>query len=222
MTTFAMLLFPELTQLDLTGPFDVLARLPGATIDLVAKRRAPVVAETGLAIVPTATFGDVPAADLLFVPGGPGTIAAIDDAETLQWVRTIGEQARWVTSVCTGALVLGAAGLLAGYRAATHWLSMDLLPLVDAIPTDERVVRDRNRLTSGGVTAGINLALAIAAELAGTIVAERIALNLEYDPAPRFPGHPRSAAPERVAELRAMASERQARRRAQLERLRRP
>ena len=221
MIRVAMLLFPELTQLDLTGPFDVLARLPGAEIDLVAKTRAPVVAETKLAIVPTATFGDVPAADVLFVPGGPGVSGAIDDAETLEWVRAIGSNARWVTSVCTGALVLGAAGLLAGYRAATHWLSMDLLPLVDAIPTDDRVVRDRNRITSGGVTAGIDLALEIAAELAGTDVAERIALNLEYDPAPRYPGHPRSASPERVAELRASSAERQARRRAQLERPRR-
>ncbi len=221
MTIVAMLLFPELTQLDLTGPFDVLARLPGAKVQLVAKTLAPVVAETKLAIVPTATFRDVPAADLLFVPGGPGISDAIDDAETLEWVRSVGAHARWVTSACTGALVLGAAGLLAGYRAATHWMSMELLPLVDAIPTDERVVRDRNRITSGGVTAGIDLALAIAAELAGTDVAERIALNLEYDPAPQFPGHPRSSTPERVAELRTMSAERQARRRAQLERLRR-
>jgi cyclohexyl-isocyanide hydratase len=216
----AMLLYPDFTQLDLTGPFEVLSRVPGMTALLVAKTRAPVAAETGLAIVPTKALAEVPAADLLFVPGGPGTIGAIDDAETLAWVRAIGEHARWVTSVCTGALVLGAAGLLDGYRAATHWLSMDLLPLVGAIPTDERVVRDRNRITSGGVTAGIDLALAIAAELAGTDVAERIALNLEYDPAPQFAGHPRSAKPERVAELRAMIGERQARRRAQLERLR--
>jgi cyclohexyl-isocyanide hydratase len=217
----AMLLYPDFTQLDLTGPFEVLARVPGMTVELVAKTRAPVAAETGLAVVPTTTLADVAAADLLFVPGGPGTTGAIDDAETLAWVRSIGERAQWVTSVCTGALVLGAAGLLDGYRAATHWLSMDLLPLVGAIPTDERVVRDRNRVTSGGVTAGIDLALAIAAELAGAAVAELIALNLEYDPAPRFAGHPRSAAPERVAALRAKSAERQARRRAQLERLKR-
>jgi cyclohexyl-isocyanide hydratase len=178
-----------------------------------------VMAETGLAIVPTATFADVTAAELLFVPGGFGQVAATDDADTLRWVRRIGERARWVTSACTGALILGAAGLLDGYRAATHWASMDLLPLVGAIPTDARVVHDRNRITCGGVTAGIDLALAIAAEVCGIEAAQKIALNLEYDPAPAFPGHPRSAAPEHVAEIRAKIAGRQAQRRAQLERI---
>ncbi|HEY1551186.1 MAG TPA: DJ-1/PfpI family protein [Kofleriaceae bacterium] len=218
MTIAALLLFPELTQLDLTGPYEVLARIPGMTCELVAKTRAPVASEFGLVIVPTATFADVTSADLLFVPGGRGISGAIEDAETLAWVRALGASARWITSACTGALVLGAAGLLDGYRAATHWLSMELLPIVGAIPTDARVVRDRNRITSGGVTAGIDLALDIAAELAGPSVAERIALNVEYDPAPRWPGHPRSAAHERVDELRRAMAERQAARRALLER----
>jgi cyclohexyl-isocyanide hydratase len=216
----ALLLFPDLTQLDLTGPYEVLSRVPGMTCKLVAKTRAPVASEFGLAIVPTATFAETTAADLLFVPGGAGISGAIEDAETLAWVRAIGASAQWVTSACTGALVLGAAGLLDGYRAATHWLSMELLPLVGAIPTDARVVRDRNRITSGGVTAGIDLALDIAAELAGPIVAERIAMGLEYDPAPRWPGHPRAAATERVDELRRATATRQAARRALLERLR--
>jgi cyclohexyl-isocyanide hydratase len=214
----ALLLFPDMTQLDLTGPYEVLSRVPGMTCELVAKTRAPVASEFGLAIVPTATFAEASSADLLFVPGGAGISAAIEDADTLAWVRAIGSSARWVTSACTGALVLGAAGLLDGYRAATHWLSMELLPLVGAIPTDMRVVRDRNRITSGGVTAGIDLALDIAAELAGPIVAERIAIGLEYDPAPRWPGHPRAAGPDRVAELRRATAERQAARRALLER----
>jgi cyclohexyl-isocyanide hydratase len=216
----AFLLFPELTQLDLTGPYEVLARVPGLTVELVAKTRAPVRSDFGLAIVPTAMFADVREADVLFVPGGAGISAAIEDADTLAWVRTIGASARWLTSACTGALVLGAAGLLDGYRAATHWLSMDLLPLVGAIPTDERVVHDRNRITSGGVTAGIDLALDIAAELAGPAVAERIALMLEYDPAPTRAGHPRDAASERVDELRLSTAERQAARRALLQRVR--
>src|SRR5258706_1480594 len=182
----AMLLFPDLTQLDLTGPHEVLARMPGAQVELVAATRAPVVSETKLAIVPTATFADVTAADVLFVPGGRGQIAATADAATLAWVRDVGAKARWVTSACTGALLLGAAGLLRGYRAATHWAYMDLLPLVGAEPVDERVVIDRNRITSGGVTAGIDCALRIVAEMCGEDLAARIALNLEYDPQPQF------------------------------------
>ncbi|MGE5182273.1 MAG: DJ-1/PfpI family protein, partial [Acidobacteriota bacterium] len=143
----AMLLFPRLTQLDLTGPHEVLARIPGARVDLVAATREPCVSETGLAIVPTATFSDVRAADVVFAPGGHGQIAAIDDGVTVPWLREVGAHARYATSACTGALLLGAAGLLRGYRAATHWAFMDLLPLVGAIPTDERVVSDRDRIT---------------------------------------------------------------------------
>jgi cyclohexyl-isocyanide hydratase len=214
----AMLLFPKLTQLDLTGPHEVLARLPGAKVELVAATREPCVSETGLAIVPTATFADVPAAEVLFVPGGRGQIAATDDAATLDWVRRLGASARWVTSACTGALLLGAAGLLRGYRAATHWAYMDLLPLVGATPVHERVVIDRNRITSGGVTAGIDGALAIVAQIAGRDVADRIALNLEYDPAPQHCGHPRNAPPELVAEIRRLLQPRFDERKTQLER----
>lgn len=215
-----MLLFPKLTQLDLTGPHEVLARLPGATVHLVAGTRDPVVSETGLAILPTATFADVAQVDLLFAPGGFGQIAASDDPETIAWLRAVGGSARWITSACTGALLLGAAGLLAGYRAATHWAFMDLLPLVGAIPESRRVVVDRNRITGGGVTAGIDVALRIVAEVAGREVAEQIQLQIEYDPEPPFrAGHPDVAPPELTARARTAIAERHAQRKAQLERL---
>jgi len=213
-----MLLFPQLTQLDLTGPHEVLARLPGATIQLVAASRDPVTSETGLSILPTATFAEVPAVDLLFVPGGWGQIAAGDDAATAAWLRQVGATARWVTSACTGALLLGIAGLLDGYRATTHWAFHDLLPLVGAIPVAERVVVDRNRITGGGVTAGIDAALRIAATVAGEVTAAQIALQLEYDPAPQRAGHPRTADPALVAAARERVAARHAARERQLRR----
>jgi len=215
-----MLLFPQLTQLDLTGPHEVLARLPGATTHLVAKTRDPVRSETGLAIVPTATFEDAPPIDLLFVPGGFGQIAATDDEATLAWLRGAGATAKWITSACTGAFLLGAAGLLRGYRATTHWAYLDLLPLVGAIPEPHRVVVDRGRITGGGVTAGIDVALTIAAEACGREVAEHIQLMLEYDPHPPFQaGHPRIAAPDQVTRVRQQLAPRHAEREAQLRRL---
>jgi len=212
-----MLLFRNFTQLDLTGPHEVLARLPGARVQLVAATRDPIAAESGLAIVPTATFADVHATDVLFVPGGYGQIAATADGTTLAWLKST--PARWITSACTGALLLGAAGLLRGYRAATHWAFMDLLPLVGAIPTEQRVVIDRDRITGGGVTAGIDIALAIAAATCGADVAAGIALQLEYDPAPAHAGHPRTASPELVAAQRAQMAARHAERRELLERI---
>jgi len=216
-----MLLFPDLTQLDLTGPHEVLARLPGAKVHLVARTGKPVTSETGLVIVPSVTFGELPRVGLLFVPGGYGQIAATDDADTLAWLRAAGASARWVTSACTGSLLLGAAGLLDGYRAATHWAFLDLLPLVGAIPDPQRIVVDRNRITGGGVTAGIDVALQIAAEVAGREVAEQIQLQLEYHPHPPFQaGHPDVAPPELVARVREAVAGRHAQRKAQLERLR--
>lgn len=217
---FAMLLFPNITQLDLTGPHEVLARLPGVQVDLVARTRDPVTSETGMTITPTATFAELPHPDLVFCPGGYGQIAACDDGETLPWLREAGAHARWVTATCTGSLLLGAAGLLRGYRAATHWAFMELLPVVGAIPTHERVVIDRNRITSGGVTAGIDVALTIAAEIHGREAAEQIQLSLEYDPRPPFSaGHPDVARPELVARTRTLLTARFEERRAQLERL---
>jgi cyclohexyl-isocyanide hydratase len=197
-----MLLFPQLTQLDLTGPHEVLARLPGAQVALVAASRDPVTSETGLAIVPTATFAEVPAVDILFVPGGWGQVAAGDDPATVAWLAQVGATARWVTSACTGALLLGMAGLLDGYRATTHWAFHDLLPLVGAIPAHERVVIDRNRITGGGVTAGIDFALTLVAHLIDRKTAEATQLRLEYNPAPPFgAGSPETAPSEVLARV---------------------
>jgi cyclohexyl-isocyanide hydratase len=215
-----MVLFPRLTQLDLTGPYEVLARIPNVDVHVVAKTLEPVPSEMGLALVPSTTFRDAPPIDLLFVPGGVGQIAAADDDETLDWIARTGETARWVTSACTGSLLLGCAGLLRGYQAATHWAFMELLPLVGAIPVHRRVVIDRNRMTSGGVTAGIDIALHIASEVAGREEAERIQLALEYDPEPPFrSGHPNVATPELVGRVRESVAKRFAQRREQLERL---
>ena len=213
-----MLLFPQLTQLDFTGPYEVFWRLPDVQVHLVAKTLDPVPAEGGLHLCPSITFERVPPIDLLFVPGGWGQYLATDDAETVDWIRTTGERAKWVTSACTGSLLLGAAGLLQGYRATTHWGFMDLLPLVGATPVHERVVVDRNRFTGGGVTAGIDIALQIASEVAGRETAEMIQLQIEYDPDPPFrSGHPRVASAELVAAARERIAKRHEARKAQLE-----
>ena len=196
-----LLLFPHLTQLDLTGPWEVFARMPGVNNYLIWKDRQPVMSDRGLAIVPTTTFSECPPLDLICIPGGPGQIALMEDEETLDFVRQKAEQAQWVTSVCTGSLVLGAAGLLQGYRATSHWGSLDQLSLLGATPVAERVVRDGNRITGAGVTSGIDFALTVAEELFGRDVAENIQLQMEYDPAPPFhAGSPRSASPERLAQ----------------------
>lgn len=181
-----VLVFPGLTQLDATGPYEVFARIPNAEVFLVAKRREPVVTEHGLTLLPSATIDEPRRYDVLCVPGGGGTNALLDDDEVLDFLRDQARTARYVTSVCTGALVLGAASLLVGYRATTHWLSHDLLALFGAMPENARVVVDRDRITGGGVTAGIDFALVLAKELAGIDVARSIALMLEYDPLPPF------------------------------------
>lgn len=214
-----LLLFPHLTQLDLTGPWEVFARMPGVNNYLVWKDRQPVMSDRGLAIVPTTTFADCPPLDLICIPGGPGQIALMDDEETLAFVRRMAESAQWVTSVCTGSLVLGAAGLLQGYRATSHWGSLDQLSLLGATPVAERVVRDRNRITGAGVTSGIDFALTVAEELFGRDVAENIQLQMEYDPAPPFhSGSPRSASTARLAQAKQQMAEFIARRRAASER----
>ena len=182
----AFLLFPGVTQLDLTGPAQFLSRLPGAKIDLVWDSLDPVPTDAGFAILPTATFAQVPRADLLCIPGGMGIAQVIDHDAALGWVRQVGAEAGWVTSVCTGALVLGAAGLLRGYKATTHWAWHNMLPLFGAEPVQARHVIDRNRATGGGVTAGIDFALALMARIAGDDVARAVQLALEYDPAPPF------------------------------------
>jgi len=214
-----MVLFPDLTQLDLTGPYEVFARIPGAEVHLLAHTQEPVRSEFGLAIAPTSSIQTAPQMDVLFVPGGKGIAGAIEDEQLIAFLQSQAAGAKWITAVCTGALVLGAAGLLRGYRATTHWLSMDLLPLLGATPVPhERVVVDRNRITAGGVTAGIDLGLRIAEQLRGTRLGEQIQLLIEYDPSPPFTaGHPRSAPPEVVESLRSARRSLQESRRVLLE-----
>ena len=198
-----ILIYPNVTQLDATGPAQVLARVPGATIHMIWKTRDPVPTDAGFSIVPTTSFADCPRLDVICVPGGGGQVALMTDPETLDFLRDQAATARYVTSVCTGSLVLGAAGLLKGYRSACHWAWREMLADFGAIPVAERVVRDRNRISGGGVTAGIDFGLTVAAELAGEEVAKSIQLVLEYDPQPPFDsGSPEKAGPERVKRLR--------------------
>ena len=205
-----MLVFPNLTQLDLTGPYEVLARLPGAETLLLWKDRQPVRSEHGLTMLPMATFAECPALDLVLVPGGAGINPLLEDAEVLAFVRQAAAQARYVVGICTGSLVLGAAGLLRGRRAGTHWMSRELLRAFGAEPAAERVVRDGNLFTGGGVTAGIDVALCVAAEIAGRAAAEAIQLAIEYDPDPPFAsGSPETADPAVLAAVLARAEPRQ-------------
>lgn len=196
------LLFPNITQLDLTGPHEVLSKLPGAKVHLIWKTLEPVKAVGGLTILPDTTLANCPQLDLICVPGGPGMTALMLDQDVLAFLRKQAERARYITSVCTGSLVLGAAGLLKGKKAATHWTAMDVLPALGATPVEERVVIDGNLITGGGVTAGIDFGFKVAAEVAGEEVAKQIQLQIEYDPAPPFDsGHPRSADPALVEKL---------------------
>ncbi|MGA7384513.1 MAG: DJ-1/PfpI family protein [Methylocella sp.] len=199
-----MLLYPGMTQLDLTGPYEVLARFGELNLHLAWKTLDPVPDVNGLRILPTDTLAGSPQADILFVPGGPGQISLMEDKEVLSCLRRQASGARYVTSVCTGSLVLAAAGLLTGYRATCHWLSLDQLAYFGAVPVSERVVIDRNRVTGAGVTSGIDLALTLVACLFGEEPARRAQLAMEYDPKPPFVGGtPASAGPELVASLRA-------------------
>ncbi|QKS88251.1 DJ-1/PfpI family protein [Curtobacterium flaccumfaciens] len=182
----AFLLFPHLTQLDLTGPAQVLSRVPGARVEYVAATLDPVPSDCGLSLVPTTTMSDARAADVLVVPGGDGAFDAMLDPDVVAFVRRQAEHATWITSVCTGAFVLGAAGLLAGRRATTHWASKPMLEAFGAQPVDARIARDGAVVTAAGVSAGIDMALWLAAELAGQSAAEAIQLQIEYDPQPPF------------------------------------
>src|SRR5579871_7041099 len=165
-------LFPRVTQLDFTGPLQVVSRIPNAKVHLIWKRIEPVPSDTALTINPTTTFADCPQLDVICVPGGVGTDDMVNDEEMLAFLRRQAAGAKFITSVCTGSLVLGAAGLLRGYRAATHWSAIDFLPGYGAIPSRTRVCTDRNRVTGGGVTAGIDFGLTIAAMLADRRTAE--------------------------------------------------
>lgn len=213
------LVFPDVTQLDLTGPWEVLSGMPDAETRLVWKEAGPVRAVKGLTLVADTAFADCPQLDLVCVPGGPGMNALLTDLETLDFLRRQAAGARFVTSVCTGSLVLGAAGLLRGKRAACHWSSRDLLALFGAIPSPDRVVVDGHVITGGGVTAGIDFALRVVAELHGDAVAQALQLQIEYDPAPPFAaGRPETAPPEVVATARERAGPMLAARRGQAER----
>jgi cyclohexyl-isocyanide hydratase len=197
------LVFPRVQQLDLTGPYEVLASLPGAKARLVARTLEPVASATGLRLTPDITFADCPQLDVICVPGGDGVNPLLNDDETLAFLRRQAAGARYVTSVCTGALLLGAAGLLKGKRATTHWASHHFLAAFGAIPVEARFVRDGNLMTGGGVTAGIDFGLALVAEIAGPAAAQAIQLNLEYAPAPPFSaGRPETAPPEVLARAR--------------------
>jgi cyclohexyl-isocyanide hydratase len=205
-----MLVFPNLTQLDLTGPYEILARMPGSEVSLIWKSLDPVRTEHGLTILPNATFETALPLDLVLVPGGGGINPLLEDADTLAFLRRAAASARYVVSVCTGALVLGAAGLLRGRRATTHWMSRDLLPTFGAIPVAERVVIDGNLTTGGGVTAGIDVALSVVAEIAGRAAAEAIQLAVEYDPEPQFgAGSPETAPPAVLQSVLARGATRQ-------------
>jgi cyclohexyl-isocyanide hydratase len=201
-----MLLFPQLTQIDFTEPYEVFSRLPATTIHVIAKTLDPVRSDRGLVLVPTMSCAECPPLDVLVVPGGPGQHHAMHDEGLLDFLRQQGAQAEYVSSVCTGALVLGAAGLLEGYRATTHWLSLPLLEFYGAVPVERRVVVDRNRVTASGCTAGLDFALTLAAMLAGDAAAQQIQLQLEYCPAPPFAsGSPATAPQDIVAGVRRAA-----------------
>lgn len=198
------LLLPDCTQLDLTGPAQVFARLPGAEVHLAWRDTEPVATDCGWSIVPTTTLADAPPADVLFVPGGEGVFDLLRDEEVLAFLRRQAAGARWVTSVCTGSFLLAAAGLLDGRRATTHWASLPLLAELGAVPVAERVVVDGNRVTGAGVTSGIDFAFELAARAVGEDVARRLQLLLEYDPQPPFDaGSPAAADPATISAIRA-------------------
>jgi cyclohexyl-isocyanide hydratase len=200
--SIGMILFPNLTQLDFTGPYEVFAKLPNTQLYLLAETLEPIRSQGGLTFLPDTTFAQSPALDILFVPGGPGINPRLEDTTFLHFLKTQGEQARYVTSVCTGSLLLAAAGLLQGYRATTHWLSLDFLQMLGVEAVAQRVVIDRNRITGAGVTSGIDFGLVIAAELFGEAIAQKIQLEIEYNPQPPFEsGSPQTAPSDVLASV---------------------
>jgi cyclohexyl-isocyanide hydratase len=208
MRQIGMLIFPRLTQLDMTGPYEVLARLPNTKVHLVAGTLEPVTTDRGMQIVPTVTYETCPPLDVVMVPGGPGQQDLMEDEVVLSFLRRQAETAKYVTSVCTGSLVLGAAGLLQGKRATCHWNALEHLKLLGAIPASEKVVIDGNIVTGAGVTSGIDFALTLAGLLEGEQVAREIQLGIEYDPAPPFDsGSPKTAPRELVETMRGRGSQ---------------
>lgn len=210
------LLWPGLTQLDMTGPAQVLSRMPGAQLHFVWKQIAPIPSDCGLSLMPTTTFGDCPQLHMLCVPGGAPVAPVMADDEVRDWLRRQAAGAELVTSVCTGSLILAAAGLLSGYRAGCYWASGHQLPLFGATFVEERVVIDRNRITAGGVTSGIDFAFRVIEHRLGRDAAEVVQLALEYDPAPIAGGTPHSARPEILERVQAMMAARLAAREAEI------
>lgn len=203
------LVFSGVTQLDFTGPYEVFTKFPDAAVHIVSKDGGPFVVDGGMTVLADASFASCPALDLICVPGGPGTNAMLTDTHTLDFVRQQAATCRFVTSVCTGALILGAAGLLKGKRATTHWLSHDMLSAFGATPVHARVVKDGGVITGGGVTAGLDFAFVVAAELFGEETAKTIQLALEYDPQPPFDAGTPDKAPEKLIDAcRASAAKR--------------
>ncbi|MBB6308376.1 DJ-1/PfpI family protein [Xanthobacter tagetidis] len=198
---FGLLVFPRITQLDMTGPLQVFSSLAGAEVHLVWKRVEAVQSDTVLSIMPTTAFADCPQCDVLCVPGGYGTDELMGDDEVLDFLRAQAAGARFITSVCTGSLVLAAAGLLTGRTAATHWSAVEVLPIFGVTPSRERVCMDGNRITGGGITAGIDLGLSVISELVDRRTAEAIQLRMEYDPAPPFNAGSPDKAPAEVLHL---------------------
>jgi len=210
------LLWPGLTQLDMTGPAQVLSRMPGAQLHFVWKTLDPVHSDCGLSLMPTVTLAECPQLDMLCVPGGSPVAPVMRDAEVMEWLRTQAAGAELVTSVCTGSLILAAAGLLDGYRAGCYWASGHQLALFGATFVAERVVTDRNRITAGGVTSGIDFAFRVIERLHGRDTAEAVQLALEYDPQPVAGGTPAAARPEILAIVRAQMEKRLAQREAEI------
>lgn len=192
------LLFPGLTQLDLTGPYEVLARTPGFQIDLVSTSMEAVRSDRGLTILPTTTMADARPCDLLVVPGGPGTDDAIIDSRWVEFTARQGAQAKFIFGICTGSLLLGAAGLLKGKRATSHWQAREFLPLLGATADDSRMCIDGNIFTSGGVTSGIDMAIKAVALMLDEDTARQIQLQIEYDPEPPFAGGTPRTSPEHI------------------------
>jgi putative intracellular protease/amidase len=198
----AVYIFDKLTALDAIGPYEVLQRLPGATVKFVGAERGPVRTEQGmLGLVRDFSFDEVPSAEILVVPGGIGTRALIGNEPTLEWIRAIDAGSTWTTSVCTGSLLLGAAGLLEGKEATTHWAALEMLSAFGATPTSERVVEQGKIITAAGVSSGIDMALRLAEHVAGADVAQAIQLGIEYDPQPPFDTGSVAKAPDRIVEL---------------------
>jgi putative intracellular protease/amidase len=198
----AIYIFEKLTALDAIGPYEVLQRLPGARVKFVGAERGPIRTEQGmLGVVRDFTRDEVTSADILVVPGGIGTRPLIDDEPTLEWIRAIDAGSQWTTSVCTGSLLLGAAGLLQGKAATTHWAAIDMLARFGATPTSERVVEQGKIITAAGVSSGIDMALRLAAHIAGDEVAQAIQLGIEYDPQPPFDTGSVHKAPENIRTL---------------------